>query len=82
MRTHPKLSRSLAWRQAADEPAAPSHERRMARAHLPRQLEMAAARGQPHVRLSVAMLREAVADQRAAAIAERQRRRRNRFQAA
>ena len=58
-------------RAATSPPSVDAWARCMARVHLARQLRLGDARGQRHIRLSVAMLRAAVADQRTAAMRER-----------
>jgi len=74
MRTHPKVSRTPGRRQASNQAAESNYDVWMARAHLPRQLQLAEERGYRCVVLSLPMLRAAIRDQRTAASTEARRR--------
>ena len=69
-----KLHHRPGDRQATHTEPAPDFDRRMARIHLPRQLQLAEARGHRCVVLSLPMLRAAIRDQHIAAATEARRR--------
>ena len=71
---NPKLHHRPGSRQATNSEPATEFDRRTERLHLPRQLQLAEARGRRHVALSLSMTRAVIRDQIAAAETEARRR--------